>query len=465
MTERSHGRKSSCVNHRFRLAVAAGLTCGVSSLASGQSCEPDTLFGPETRFEAGIVPLEITSGDLDGDGDRDLVVAQSVGNDADVLLNNGDATFAPPISFDVGSGPKNVSLGDLDGDGDLDIAVASRFDHGISVLPNNGDATFAPQTLFRTGFEPQEVALGDLDGDGDLDMAAANEGGSFDGDVSVLLNNGDGTFASESRFDAGDEPSGIDVGDLDGDGQLDIVVSNSRSDDVSVLLNSGGGTFSSETRFEVGNRPLGVRIGDFDGDGNADVAAVNAQFGTVSILLNQGDGQGAFDPPTSLDTGDSSYDLALGDLDLDGDLDIAVANRGNPGDASVLLNNGDGTFAAQVRFDAGEIPEGVALSDLDDDGDLDMAVANTGFSQGDVSVLLNQCGGDPTCPADLTGPGGDGVPDGALTADDFFFYLGLFAEGDLAADLTGPGGDGEPDGDLTADDFFFYLGLFAQGCP
>jgi len=71
----------------------------------------------------------------------------------------------------------------------------------------------------------------------------------------------------------------------------------------------------------------------------------------------------------------------------------------------------------------------------------------------------------PSCPADLTGPGGGAEPDGNLTADDFFFYLGLFAAGDPAADLTGPGGDGVPDGSVTADDFFFYLGLFAAGCP
>jgi len=71
----------------------------------------------------------------------------------------------------------------------------------------------------------------------------------------------------------------------------------------------------------------------------------------------------------------------------------------------------------------------------------------------------------PSCPADLTGPGGDGAPDGSLTSDDFFFYLGLFAAGDPRADLTGPGGDGVPDGSLTSDDFFFYLGLFAAGCP
>jgi len=87
---------------------------------------------------------------------------------------------------------------------------------------------------------------------------------------------------------------------------------------------------------------------------------------------------------------------------------------------------------------------------------------NAGAPFGDTGVVLRI---DPACPADLTGPGGDGLPDGSLTADDFFFYLGLFADGDLGADLTGPGGDGEPDGSITADDFFFYLGLFADGCP
>jgi len=83
----------------------------------------------------------------------------------------------------------------------------------------------------------------------------------------------------------------------------------------------------------------------------------------------------------------------------------------------------------------------------------------------DFAVEVFECEpSDPACPADLTGPGGDGEPDGALTSDDFFFYLGLFAEGDPQADLTGPGGDGTPDGGVTADDFFFYLALFAGGC-
>jgi len=84
---------------------------------------------------------------------------------------------------------------------------------------------------------------------------------------------------------------------------------------------------------------------------------------------------------------------------------------------------------------------------------------------GPGSAYVFDAGSSSDCPADLTGPGGDGVPDGTLTSDDFFFYLGLFAAGDPQADLTGPGGGGEPDGSLTSDDFFFYLGLFAQGCP
>jgi len=86
-------------------------------------------------------------------------------------------------------------------------------------------------------------------------------------------------------------------------------------------------------------------------------------------------------------------------------------------------------------------------------------IANFGFEFATVGDAPNPC------PPDLTGPGGDGVPDGNVTADDFFFYLGLFSAGDPDADLTGPGGDGVPDGNVSADDFFFYLGLFAAGCP
>jgi len=121
------------------------------------------------------------------------------------------------------------------------------------------------------------------------------------------------------------------------------------------------------------------------------------------------------------------------------------------------------SFNGSIELDVTgqENPAGLVL--IYDDSQ-DGATSSFALGAGDVTInaaLVDVLG----CPADLTGPGGDGDPDGNLTADDFFFYLGLFADGNLDADLTGPGGDGVPDGNLTADDFFFYLGLFAAGCP
>jgi len=141
-----------------------------------------------------------------------------------------------------------------------------------------------------------------------------------------------------------------------------------------------------------------------------------------------------------------------------------------PEGAAFVWTPDDGlrTLAEVLETDHGlPVPDWELLSAKDMSADTSRIVGHARETGGARSVqgYLVTLGTTSPCPADLTGPGGDGVPDGSLTADDFFFYLGLFADGDPAADLTGPGGDGVPDGSLTADDFFFYLGLFAEGCP
>jgi len=133
-----------------------------------------------------------------------------------------------------------------------------------------------------------------------------------------------------------------------------------------------------------------------------------------------------------------------------------------PSDSSILFAGTEvGVFASE---DAGQtwVPASTGLpTTVVEELDFKDSTTLVAFTHGRGAFITDGL----LCPADLTGPGGDGVPDGTLTSDDFFFYLGLFADGDPAADLTGPGGDGVPDGNLTSDDFFFYLGLFAQGCP
>ena len=354
-------------------------------------------FLPATPFAVGDAPEAVTLGDLDGDGDLDAMTANRFSNNVSALLNQGNGTFLPstPSTFAVGNTPVAVTLGDLDGDGDLDACVAN-FDSGfpsgnVSVLLNQG----AGPTLFPAGIalsfaaesRPYSVTLGDLDGDGDLDACVAN---LLSDNVSVLLNQGNGTFlpSTPPTFAVGDQPVSVTVGDLDGDGDLDSCVANRGSGNVSVLLNEGNGTFLPATTIAVGDSPRSVTLGDLDGDGDLDAMIGNFGPDNVSVLLNQGNG--TFLPATPFAAGDGPFSVALGDLDGDGDLDACVAN-GLSDNVSVLLNQGSGTFLPGAVVPVGEQPRFITLGDLDCDGDLDACVANE--ISHDMSILLNQGNG------------------------------------------------------------------------
>jgi hypothetical protein len=199
----------------------------------------------------------VERGDLDGDGDLDLTVANQDSGDIAVLLNDGDGTFAHPARYAVGGRLKSVAIGDLSGDGHPDLAVANNVE--LAVFHNVGNGTFTAEGSYAVGETPKVAAPGDLDGDGDLDLVVTDR----DGDrIWVLRNAGDGTFADSVPFETGDGPRGMAVADLDADGDADVVVANMDGDDVSVLLNNGDGTFASETRYgESETRQLSIALG------------------------------------------------------------------------------------------------------------------------------------------------------------------------------------------------------------
>jgi len=141
-----------------------------------------------------------------------------------------------------------------------------------------------PGLRLPVGEEPTSVAIGDLDGDGFLDLVTANWGSD---DVSVLLGAGDGTFGAAATFAAGHFPRSVAIDDLDGDGFLDLVTANSDSNDVSVLLGAGDGTFGAAATFTAGYGAYSVAIDDLDGDGFLDLVTANAASNDVSVLINQ----------------------------------------------------------------------------------------------------------------------------------------------------------------------------------
>ncbi len=251
-------------------------------------------------------------GDFDGDGLPDLALANYGSNTVSVLLNTGDGgTFAPQTTYAVGNVPWTVAIGDFNGDGLPDIAVVNNSSNSLGVLLNMGGGKFGPQVTYAAGGAPQFVAVGDFNGDGYDDLAVANAGNGVDaGTVSVFINLGTNTgkFAPQVTYAAGLDPRAIAVGDLNGDGPLDLVVANQVGSTVSVFINLGdGGAFAAQVTYAMPGlmaaAPESVAVGSFSGDGGPlDLAVADANNNVVDILLN--DGTGAFGAPARYGMGE-----------------------------------------------------------------------------------------------------------------------------------------------------------------
>ena len=371
------------------LLIVSANVLWVTWVSSPASANPSGVsFEPAVHYAAGTLPFGVGVGDLDNDTDQDLAVVNHDSNDVSVLLNNGDGTFGAAVNHPIGGFSTSIVAGDLDGDSDLDLAMVTQAPNKVAVLLNNGNGTFAAVVNHATG-GPRQGAIGDLDGDNDLDLAVSI---ISSGAVAVLLNNGNATF-THVNYPVGNEPGSVVARDLDGDGDVDLAVTKrgppETDSTVAVLLNNGNGTFAVAVDYTVGSFPshpgaIPVTGGDLDGDGDVDLAVSHENFDNVLVLLNNGNA--TFSAAVSYGVGDGPHSVTTGDLDSDGDLDLATANRVS-GTVSVLDNNGDGTFAAAVDIAVGFDTKYVTSGDLNGDGRLDLVTAN--FTSLGVSVLLN----------------------------------------------------------------------------
>ena len=211
-------------------------------------------------------------------------------------------------------------------------------------------------------------------------------------------------FAGRRDYPVGNNPDAIDVGDFNGDGRLDIATANWTANTVSVLLANNSGGFLPASTYPAGTGPLALAVADFNRDGRLDLVAANYGFDsalpyapnigkTVSVLLGNGDG--TFQPARAYDAGVGPYDVAAGDFNRDGLLDLVVANLGPEMQRgvtlSVLFGNGDGTFQSPTAYYAGRGPNAVAIGDFNGDGIQDFAASI--FEEGTIAVLLGNPNG------------------------------------------------------------------------
>ncbi|MGY3087349.1 hypothetical protein ACVWYF_000375 [Hymenobacter sp. UYAg731] len=342
-------------------------------------------LGSEVSVVSGIALTEdVKIGDLDGDGDLDFVSTNFYGSAINVRFNNGNGSFSGTGSVPAGANVSNVALGDVDSDGDLDLLIPNSRLGTVSVRLNDGVGNFSGNTEVGVG-SCVSVVLGDLDGDGDLDLLTSGgtllTGFTY---ISIRFNNGNGTFAGTTS--TGLVAGSVALGDLDGDGDLDLIAANGTNTGVNVRLNDGDGTFSPLMPIGVPSNG-NIAVGDLDADGDLDFVISKGLGGTaVGVYFNDGSGRFVVAPDVPVGT---TPIVALGDVDGDGDLDIIAAD-GQGVSTSVRLNDGSGSFAMAPNVPAASNSTGIALGDVDNDGDLDLLTTNYGSST--VSIRLNQIG-------------------------------------------------------------------------
>ncbi|MCA9213298.1 MAG: DUF11 domain-containing protein [Planctomycetales bacterium] len=242
-----------------------------------------------------------------------------------------------------------------------------------------------------TGVATRQVAVGDLNGDGLDDAAVVHEYSGMpndtQGSVVILINDGNGNLNFRSRIAAGDRPQSVAIGDFDNNGSQDLVVArvgytaNSASNNLLVLFNDGDGSFSQRRIVRAGNGPIFVTTGDLDNDGDTDIAAANFRSNTVSIVRSLG--AGSFAPAIEFATGHQPVSLAIGKLNSDRFNDLAVANSGD-GTVSLFPGPFRGGKQPFAKLTAARQPSAVIARDIDSDGVDDIAV--TDFDA-DVAVL------------------------------------------------------------------------------
>lgn len=293
----------------------------------------------------------------------------------------------PALAAPVRTGA-TVATADMDGTGNTDIVALDPMNQQVDVLwvSKSGDFRLSPQ-VFRDIHAMTALAVADVNGDGRPDVIVSDGSGATMG-VRVLLNKGDGTLADDLAYPSatagGTGPVAVTLADIDGDGMPDIVTADGSAGTVSILLNNGDGTFATPLTLTVGGQLVAVAVADLNGDGFPDLVVADAHNNCVKVLLNNGDG--TFADAVPLRVGSQPVALVLADVDGDGHLDILVADQGDD-TAAVLLGHGDGSFAPAVFYPTGAQPGWITAQDLTGNGRLDLVTDN--FSDGSVSLFAN----------------------------------------------------------------------------
>ncbi len=373
-------------------------------------------------------PVDVAVGDLDRDGDDDMVSSSDFADEVQLFTNSGNGSFGAPVRVNLPSGPGSLAIGKFQGSNQAPgIVVGHRVSNNVTVLTRQGNGSYTSQALVTPaqtatgqplaalGNAPYFVTTGDFDGDGDDDVAVASQNAAPNGGAIVtFLSNGAGGFTREQILTlpsaSVDSPAAITAARVDGDARVDLVVANLLSNNVTILNNTGvagANRFGISSHIAIGGlSPTNVRVGDLNGDGRMDLATTNIGSNNISVVFAKT--TGGYDSAIQFNAARGPADLELIDLDRNGNLDILFTSSDAANRFGILRNRGGGSFQAAEASGLATIPDGTLAFALaigqfnDDNGDgaisaldiADVAVSNrrdgsVGSASGGITVGLN----------------------------------------------------------------------------
>jgi len=235
-----------------------------------------------------------------------------------VFIGDGTGGFSSIQNYIADEGVRGLSVIDVNGDGFMDIVTANRNANNVSILINNGDGSFAsPVNFDGNGIGETACASADVNGDGIMDLYI---GARSSNELILFMGDGDGGFTFSSKVKVGSGPWMITAGDVNGDGVPDVVSANSGSSNLSVVFADANGNLSAPVNYPTGSFPLAIDLGDIDGDGDLEV--VTSNFSTADYTMYENDGTGNYINRRNFDANSAGSCVVLHDRDNDGDMDM-----------------------------------------------------------------------------------------------------------------------------------------------
>jgi len=355
----------------------------------------------------------IEVGDFNNDNFIDVVVTNTgfnwEGNTVTVFMNDGTGAFNLDAEYIVGSGPTGITADDFDNDNDIDLAVTNYGYLGqgttITLLLNNGNGTFSDGGDFAAGTSPYRIESDFINNDNLIDLVIADDKQI----INVLINSGNNDFSDRTEYTAGPNYAGnyycnVELADMDNDTDIDILYSSSRTWDgvrgqIAYLKNNGDGTFAPQIRINLTEFTAGatdVGTGDLNGDGWLDMVGASFSGRTSDgYQVAYSDGSGGFQPAFKNPAGQATRGILVGDVNNDDIPDVVTIDNYGLG-VTVHLNRGNGVFDLPPLFDATYFSSAFYAADIDLDGDLDVVTSANSYTAVGVTVAVILNNGDGT---------------------------------------------------------------------